>query len=168
LPKVGISPDNLRALIGRIDTLQKRTPAMEPLLTHLSLALNDYPRVELVNINWKIANSLDTGGKVAADARGAAGATPAAPAAAASPPAGVWSVIEISARLPLGMISDQRAQVNLIESFAARLRDPQTDVRILSRPFDIESDKPLKSAGEKSEAQLVDAPKFALRISRSM
>jgi hypothetical protein len=168
LPKVGISPDNLRALIGRIDTLQKRTPAMEPLLTHLSLALNDYPRIELVNISWKIANSLDTGGKVAADARGAAGAAPAAPAAPASPPAGVWSVIEISARLPLGMISDQRAQVNLIESFAARLRDPQTDVRILSRPFDIESDKPLKSAGEKSEAQLVDAPKFALRISRSM
>jgi hypothetical protein len=139
---------------------------MEPLLTHLSLALNDYPRVELVNINWKIANSLDTGGKVAADAKGAT--APAAPAAAASPPAGVWSVIEISARLPLGMISDQRAQINLIESFAARLRDPQTDVRILSRPFDIESDKPLKSAGEKSEAQLVDAPKFALRISRSM
>jgi hypothetical protein len=32
LPKAGISPDNLRALIGRFDTLQKRSPAMEPLL----------------------------------------------------------------------------------------------------------------------------------------
>ena len=34
--------------------------------------------------------------------------------------------------------------------------------------YEAGSDKPLKSAGEKSEAQLVDAPKFALRISRSM
>lgn len=163
LPKVGISPDNLRALIGRIDTLQKRTPAMEPLLNHLSLALNDYPRIELINITWRISNSLDTGGKVATEAAAAAGVMPAG-----TNPAEVWSVIEINARLPLGMISDQRAQINLTESFAARLRDPRTDVRILSRPFDIESDKPLKSAGETGEPQLVDAPKFALRISRPM
>ena len=77
-------------------------------------------------------------------------------------------MIEINARLPLGMISDQRAQIELIESFAARLRDPKTDVRILSRPFDIESDKPLRSANEKAETQLADAPKFALRIARMM
>ena len=77
-------------------------------------------------------------------------------------------MIEINARLPLGMLSEKRAQLELIENFAARLRDPQTDVRILSRPFDIESDKPLKSAGEKAEAQLADAPKFALRIARQM
>jgi hypothetical protein len=38
----------------------------------------------------------------------------------------------------------------------------------LSRPFDIESDKPLKSASDKAEAQLADAPKFALRIARQM
>jgi hypothetical protein len=77
-------------------------------------------------------------------------------------------VIEINARLPLGMLSDQRAQLELIENFATRLRDPRTDVRILSRPFDIESDKPLRSASEKGEAQLADAPKFALRIARQM
>ena len=66
------------------------------------------------------------------------------------------------------MISDRRAQIELIESFAARLRDPKTNVRILSRPFDIESDKPLKSVSEKGEAKLADAPKFALRIARQM
>lgn len=163
LPKVGISPDNLRALIGRFDVLRKRTPAMEPLLNHLSLALNDSPRIELASLAWKIADSLDSGEKVPGGAGGAAGAAPVAAAAG-----GVWAVIEINARLPLGMASDQRAQIEMIESFATRLRDPRTDVRILSRPFDIESDKPLRSAGEKSEAQPADAPKFSLRLARPM
>jgi hypothetical protein len=163
LPKAGISPDNLRALLGRFDVLQKRTPAMEPLLTHLSLALNDNPRIELVRLTWAIADSLDTGEKVTAEIKGAAGTPP--PATAAK---GVWAMIEIDARLPLGMVSDQRAQIELIESFAARLRDPRTEVRILSRPFDIESDKPLKSAREQGETRLADAPKFALRIARQM
>lgn len=162
LPKAGITPDNLRALIGRFDALQKRAPPMEPLLNHLSLALNDNPRIELVDLTWKIADSLDSGEKVAGGAGGAAGAAPAVAAG------DVWSVIDIHARLPLGMVSDQRAQIDLIESFAARLRDPRTDVRILSRPFDIESDKPLRSAGEKGEAHIADAPKFALRIARPM
>ena len=163
LPKAGISPDNLRALIGRFDMLQKRTPAMEPLLIHLSLALNDNPRIELVNLTWKIADNIDTGEKVPAEIKGAPGTPP--PMAAAK---GVWATIEIDARLPLGMVSDQRAQIELIESFASRLRDPRTDVRILSRPFDIESDKPLKSAREQGETRLADAPKFALRIARQM
>ena len=157
LPKVGISPDSLRALLERFDVLQKHTPAMEPLLNHLSLALNENPKIELTGLTWKIADNIDTARNVPT------GATPAAAATG-----GVWAVIEINARLPLGMISDQRAQINLIESFAARLRDPRTDVRILSRPFDIESDKPLKSADEKGEAHLTDAPRFALRISQPM
>ena len=145
--------------------LQKRTPAMEPLLIHLSLALNDSPRIELVNLTWKIADNIDTGEKAPAEIKGATGTPlPAATAAAK----GVWATIEIDARLPLGMVSDQRAQIELIESFASRLRDPRTDVRILSRPFDIESDKPLKSASEQGETRLADAPKFALRIARQM
>jgi hypothetical protein len=157
LPKVGISPDNLRALLERFDVLQKRTPAMEPLLTHLSLALNENPKIELTGLTWKIADNIDTAKNVPT------GATPVAAASGV-----VLAVIEINAQLPLGMISDQRAQIQLIESFAARLRDPRTDVRILRRPFDIESDKPLRSADEKTEAQLTDAPRFALRISQPM
>lgn len=163
LPKVGISPENLRALIARFDVLRKRTPAMEPLLIHLSLALNDHPGIELVSLDWKIADSLDTGEKVPTGARMPPGVPPAA-----ATTAGVWSAIEINAQLPLGMASDRRGQIELIEGFAARLRDSQTNVRILSRPFDIESDKPLKSASEKGGGKLPDAPKFALRIARQM
>ena len=164
LPKINITPDSLRALIGRVETLRQRTPAMEPLLTHLSLALNDSPKIELARLTWKIVDRLDVGQKVPLDAKPGTGATP--PAAAAG--AGSWVTIEIQAQLPLGLVSDQRAQIELIENFAARLRDARTDVQVTSRPFDIESDKSLKSAGEKGEAQVADAPKFALRIARPL
>ncbi|TRZ96879.1 MAG: hypothetical protein D4R84_06335 [Rhodocyclaceae bacterium] len=164
LPKITVSPDNLRALIGRVDTLQQRTPAMEPLLTHLSLALNDYPKIELEHLTWKIVDRLDVGQKISADAKPGTNAAP--PAVAGS--AGSWVTIEIQAQLPLGLASNQRAQIELIENFAARLRDPQTDVKVTGRPFDIESDKSLKSAGEKSDAQQADAPKFSLRIARPL
>lgn len=163
LPKISISPDNLRALTGRVEALQKRAPEMEPLLTHLSLALNDSPRIELTHLTWKIVNRLDAGQKGSADAKRIGAAQPTASASAG---AESWVAIEIQARLPLGMVSDQRAQIELIEGFAARLRDPQTEVQILARPFDIESDKSLRSASESTDAQLADAPKFALRISR--
>jgi hypothetical protein len=161
LPKINLSPDNLRALIGRIDTLQKRAPAFEPLLRHLSLALNETPRIELTHLAWKISNRPDSGQKP--DPKPGTGTAPQAAAGDEN-----WAVIEIKAQLPLGLITDQRAQIELIESFAARLRGPRIDVTVLSRPFDIESDKPLKSADQKGEAQLADAPKFSLRIAHQL
>jgi hypothetical protein len=163
LPKISITPDNLRAVMGRLEALQKRAPAMEPLLQHLSLALNDTPRVELTRLAWKISDRLEGGQKPAEGTKPGAGAAPPGNA-----PAGNWAVVEIQAQLPLGLVTDQRAQIELIESFATRLRDPQTDVKVLSRPFDIESDKPLKSAGGRSDAQLADVPKFSLRLARQM
>ncbi|MCX7156467.1 MAG: hypothetical protein NTW45_08505 [Rhodocyclales bacterium] len=163
LPKISITPDNLRALSGRFEALQKRTPAMEPLLIHVSQALNDNPRIELTQLTWKIVDHLDVGEKAQKDAKQAAGAaTPAAAAAAG------WVTVEIHAQLPLGLVSDQRAQIELIESFAERLRASQTDVRVLRRPFDIESDKPLRSTGKDGEAQPADVPKFAVRIARPL
>jgi len=160
LPKIELTPDKLRALIGRFEALQKRTPALEPLLTHLSLALNDSPRIELSRLTWKIVDQLDVGAKPLPDPKRSASAAPAGTRG--------WVTIEIQAQLPLGLVTDQRAQIELIESFAARLRGPQTDVKILSRPFDIESDKPLRSAGETGGLQAADVPKFSLRIARLM
>jgi hypothetical protein len=163
LPAINITPDKLRALMSSYDALQKRGPAMEPLLIHLSRALNDTPRIELTRLVWKIGDALDAGQKAAADAGRNGVVAPAASAAAKN-----WAVIEIQAQLPVGLGSDQRAQLDLIESFATRLRDAQTDVRVLSRPFDIESDKSLRSHGERTDAQLADVPKFALRIARPL
>jgi hypothetical protein len=162
LPKVNLSPENLRLLIGRYDALQKRNPGLEPLLTHLSLALNENSRIELTRLAWKITDRLDAGDKAAEEAK-RGGTLPAAAGSTAS-----WMVIELQAQLPLGLVTDQRAQIELIEGFAARLRDKQTEVRVLSRPFDIESDKPLKSTGERGDAQAANVPKFSLRIARPL
>jgi hypothetical protein len=122
--------------------------------------MNDSPRIELVRLSWRMSDAADTGSKPAANA--APGAVPGAGAAA------VWLILDVDAQLPLVLVSDQRAQIDLIEGFATRLRDPKTQVRVLSRPFDIESDKPLKSASDASRAQPADVPKFSVRIVRQL
>ena len=135
--------------------------AVEPLLLHLSLALNDTPRIELTRLAWKAADRLDAGTK---PAEGATGTRTAPPGNATES----WAIVEIQAQLPFSLVSDKRAQIELIEGFAARLRDPGTDVRVLTRPFDIESDKPLKNPVETGDVQGADAPKFSLRIARQI
>jgi hypothetical protein len=164
LPQVNLTPDNLRALTGRVEALQKRIPAMEPLLEHLGTAMNESPRIELVRLTWKMADYLDPAGKAQPDARRNAGTVPAAaPATVAG-----WVILELEAQLPLVLVSDRRAQLDLIDSFAARLRNPQTEVKVLSRPFDIESDKPLRSTSDTYQAQAADIPKFSVRIARPL
>lgn len=175
LPKISLAPDQLRALIGRLEMLQKRTPAMEPLLIHLSQALDSNPRIEITHLDWKIVDRLDSGGEQPVGAVPKPGNAPAPrtgkvplplPGAAGNPES--WVTLEIQAHLPLDLLSDRRGQIEMIETFAAGLRIAETNVRILSRPFDIESDKPLRSAGEVGRTDLASAPKFALRIARPM
>lgn len=157
LPKVNLTPDNLRALASRYDALQKRLPLLEPMLAHLGQAMSENPRIELGRLTWRLADSPDAAANVASAPR---------PAAAGSPTGG-WMVVEIEAQLPLVLVSDQRAQLELIDHFAERLRSAKTDVRILSRPFDIESDKSLRSAGD-ARALGGEVPKFSLRLARPL
>ncbi|MBN8473557.1 hypothetical protein [Sulfuritalea sp.] len=164
LPKINLTPENLRALTGRHEALQKRMPAMTPLLTHLGRALNESPRIELVRLSWKLADVLDA----AAPAPGSAASGTSAPPAVVPAVGAGWAILELEGQLPLVMVSDQRAQIELIENFASRLRDAKTDVRVLSRPFDIESDKPLRSASDANKAQPAAEPKFSLRIARTL
>jgi hypothetical protein len=164
LPKINLTPDNLRALTARYEALQKRMPGMQPLLAHLGRAMNESPRIELVRLSWKMTDVLDTAAPAAASAgSGTSAPPPVTPAVGTG-----WMVLELEAQLPLVLVSDQRAQLELIENFATRLRDPKTDVKVLSRPFDIESDKPLRSASDASKAQPAAVPKFSMRIARAL
>lgn len=168
LPKVSLSPENLRALLARFEALEKRAPGLEPLLVHLSQALNDNPRVELSRLHWQLTDRPDAARPE--DNRRPPGAATAAPVPVAGPAtAGSWMVLEVQAQLPLGLVPDQRAQLDLIEALATRLRDARTQVRVLTRPFDIESDKPLKSTGgDGGDTPAAAAPKFSLRVSRAL
>lgn len=163
LPQANVSPDNLRALIGRYEALQKRSPGLEPLLIHLSQALNDMPKVELLSLDWKISSSLDVGQKL-----GAGGTAPAPLAAGNTDGTAAWTVLKLQAQLPPGLNADLRAQKNLIDAFAARLQNPQTTVQILAMPFDAESGKALKSLAEAGNERSGLAPQFSLLIARPL
>ena len=164
LPKVSLTPDNLRTLTKRVDAVRQRIPGIEPLLVHLSQALNAQPRIELTRLNWRLADRLDAPAGKPEEAKPRLGAGAAAVAVAAAP----WTILEVDAQLPIGLASDQRAQLELVEGFAARLRDAKTDVKITDRPFDIESDKAIKSASDRGDTQPVEVPRFSLRIARQL
>jgi hypothetical protein len=156
LPKVALTPDNLRGLIARYDELQKRNPNMAPTLLHLSHALTEMPKIDLVRIDWK------TGGESTVGAAN----TPQTAATTVVSGGPVLDSLDVTAQLPLGLTNDLRAQLALLEAFTARLRSAQFDVRITSMPFEIESAKPLRSRVEQLAAQNIQAPKFSLRIIR--
>ena len=161
LPQIPIATDNLRALVGRYEELLKSSPGPEPMYQRLSTALKDFPRIELERLNWTVASRID-------DAFANPGGDKPAPAPAqtAATPAGSFAVVDILATLPLAMANDHRGQIDLINGFADRLRtDPAIQVRILSRPFDAESGKALKSSGGSATAEM---PKFSLRVAQKL
>jgi len=170
LPKTNITPENLRALMARYETLQKRTTDPTPLLTHLSQALDATPQVELVTLDWKIETTLNNALKVGA------GDTPPNPpprsgnvSADINPASsGPWATLKIEARLPLALATDMRKQKAIIDTFVQRLQNPQTKVQLLSMPFDIESGKPLKSIQETSDGLSEAASMFSLIIAQPL
>lgn len=142
LPKVPLTTENLRALTDRYEELLKRGGGPEPTYVRLSQALQDSPKIDLVRLDWSIVSSP-------------AGAPPAG---------GPFVVADVFGQLPIGLARDHRAQMEAIDAFADRLRagSDVREVRILSRPFEVESGKSLKSVGE--AAGRMEAPKFSLRL----
>jgi hypothetical protein len=163
LPKAGISPDNLRALIGRFEALQQAHPAdgyaaatPEPRAERLSPDRTFQPELENCRqhrCRRKVPAALSGCGRGSAGRsrrRGLDSDRDQCPTAA-------------------GHAQRKARPARIDRKFRrAAARPADRRPRYSSRPFDIESDKPLKSAGEKAEAQLADAPKFALRIARQM
>lgn len=149
LPRIPLSSDHLRELTDRFEALARRSPGLEPMLLQLSQALATAPKVELTRLDWRLTGRPD-------DAP--AGGTPAGADAG-----GPFVVLDVFARLPVGMVSDHRAQLETINGLAATLRSrPGLQVRVLKLPFEVESGKSLRSSGE-SAAQ-VEAPAFSLRV----
>ena len=169
LPKTSITPDNLRALMNRYESLEKHTADPTPLLTHLSRALDDAPQIELVNLDWKIEAALNPAMSnaqniLSASPNGAGDTTHTVDATGSGP----WATLNIQAKLPLGLSTNMRAQKKLIDTFAHRLQDSQTSVQLLNMPFDIESGKSLKSMQEADDERNESAPVFSLIIARPL
>lgn len=169
LPKIDLSPDNLRTLMNRYAELEKYSPEMTPLLAHLSHALDDMPQIELLDIDWEIAPQLKVGaGETAPTTAITAAMTAATPGSGAAPAAGPWAALTLHAQLPPTLTADLRAQKNLIDAFAKHLQDPRTTVRVLAMPFEVESAKPLKSLTETDAARGGQTTRFSLLIARPL
>lgn len=159
-PPMPTGTDNLRAVINRYDDIEKRSAPLEPLYLSISGGLQDAPRVEVERIDWLLSANPDAGTQTQDTHK---------PAAAPSEKDGgsMHAIAVVHGTLPASMGSDQRGQLDAINSFAAALRkDASLKVAILRLPFDIESGKSLKSGGD--AALGATQPKFTVHISRKL
>ena len=159
LPPVSISYDSLRVLTDRFEALAKRSPGPEPMLEHISLALNKSPKVDLTKLDWWIANSPDE--------TPVAGGGTTRPSTAGGPvtAGGGYAVVTIQAQLPLSMVSDHRSQLDTVNAFAEVLRGPDIQVQVVTLPFETESGKSIRST---DASGLVDPPRFVLKMARKL
>lgn len=156
LPKVAISMDDLRALIDREQLLTRRSPGPEPLLQQVSRGLGKVPAVELVKLQWRLANSPH---EVASSATVSVPA--AIPAGAQPPSTGNYAIADLQVQLPISMAVDHRSQLEAINGFVAAMSSPQIQVTVIALPFETESGKSIRS-GE--TAANTEPPKSSLRL----
>jgi hypothetical protein len=147
LPKTSVTPDELRAITDRSDLLARRAPGIEPALQHLSRGLTQVPQVDLISLDWRLADSPDGGQATAATKTSGDGS---------------YVTMDVQAQLPLAMASDYRAQLDTVSSLVSALKTDGYDVRVQALPFETESGKLLKS--DAVSAVHAEAPKFAFRM----
>jgi hypothetical protein len=162
-PPMPTSTENLRAVVGRFEDLERRSASLEPLLQSISRALDNVPKADVERIQWQLGGNPDDGTGSSSDAR--KGTAPVAPG---DKPAGaMYAIAQVHGLLPASMAADQRGQIETVNAFANGLRQDKTlKVAILRMPFDIESGKSLKSTedAERGLSQL----KFVIQVSRKL
>lgn len=163
LPQIALGPDDLRSAITGFEHLQKRSDGFNPLLAHLGKALSEMPAIELLKLDWSLTQHF--AGKAAIPATSATPATPATGTPAVKPIA--WHILDIEGRLPATMASDQRAMIELIDRFAARLQRDGVEVLLTKRPIDVESAKSYKSGAQATDPEAA-TPHFSLRIGKGI
>lgn len=149
LPEVPLSTENLRALTTRYEDLLRRGVGPAPLFIPLSHALRDSPEIDLMRLEWRLAHRPDAASE-SGDGRSNGGP---------------FAVATLFGQLPAALVDNHRAQMDAIDALADRLRT-QTgilEVTVLSRPFEVDSGKPLKSGGDASDGR-AGTPKFSLRV----
>jgi hypothetical protein len=159
LPPMPLTADNLRAVMNRFDSLEKRSPPIEATYQEISRALQDSPRVDLSRIDWLVSANPDDSPQNAARP---VGISPSAAAAQATG-TGFYAIADIQGVLPVAMLNDNGAMLDTVNNFADNLRAiDQMQVRIMRMPFDVESGKTLKSGDVASTN--ISAPSFSVRI----
>ncbi len=156
LPKTQLTTDNLRALSASFEQINRRSLGPTPMLAHLSEALEVMPSVTLQKVEWKLADKLDSGKN-----------TVSAVSSLTQPDGtGGWGLMDVHAQLPIAIASNQRKQIEVVESLATRLRADNVAVDIVRLPVDIESGKAFKR-GQAGGEQLETVPTFQIRLTKA-
>lgn len=157
LPPAPMALNPLRALVDRYEALLKVSPGPEPLYRHLGQSMPHFPQIELDRLDWRLVNRI-------ADADSTPGSAAAAEPGRRS--GGPFAVVDIYAHLPPTLATDRRAQYDVIDAFAVRLRhNNDIEVRTLSLPFDTASNKVLRSDDDRAGDAV---PRFALRVAAEL
>ncbi|HUW38337.1 MAG TPA: hypothetical protein VMV91_13515 [Rhodocyclaceae bacterium] len=141
-PSLPIDDGRQRAVVERLDRLDRQAATLEPMFQRISRALEAVPGVSIERIDWSVNDS-----------------------AAEGKPGGV--ITEMVARLPAELASDPRAQLDAIGRFSAVLRlDQAVAVSSLALPLEIGSSHSLKGGSEpdSNPGLRQDAPQFSLRL----
>jgi hypothetical protein len=155
LPQLPISTEDVRELVNRFEELARRSPLLETTLIPLSRALDATPGIEIQRIDWKLSDKLPV-------------STAQVSGAYKQPPLTVsgsyFVVAEVDAQLPVALLNDHRAMLELINRFATELAKEQSlGLQMMQLPFDVESGKTIKSSADTPVSQ-AEAPKFAFRL----
>lgn len=151
-PQLGIDNDTLRRLTDQHTALgqQQRHPGQA--FQRLGRILERMPAIILDRIDWQI------GRKVAGSASGNADNTLAID--------GHGETTIIHGHVQLAPTASTREVLALFGEFVERLRqDPDSTVRILQQPFDMESGRPLRGGNDAGEAG--QPQPFAVEINRT-
>ena len=155
LPQLPINTEDMRTLVARFEDMANRSPLLETTLIPLSHALDATPGIELQRIDWQLTDKLPTPTTME---------TGSLKQPSLSISGSYYVVAEIQAQLPVALINDHRAMLQLINQFVAELDKQKTlGVQMTQLPFDVESGKTIKSSDDASSNQ-AEAPKFSLRL----
>ena len=159
LPTLPINTDDMRTLVTRFEDLAKRSPLLETTLIPLSHALDATPGIELQRIDWKLVDTMPTAPELVS------GAFKQPPLAISG---NYFAVAEIQAHLPVAMVDDHRAMLQLLNQFVAELsREKTLGIQITQLPFDVESGKTIQSSDDASMSQ-AEAPVFSFRLIQAL
>ena len=156
LPKIKLTPDNLRAVIIRYQELMQHAIGPTPLLAHLSVALEAMPAVNLQSLEWTLGDRA-TGASAVANTSVLQTKTPAK----------VVTTLDVLARLPISMALDQRLQIETVNTLTTRLRTEAVHVSIIKSPVDVESGKALKRVAS-DNTRPSGPPEFTIRLTTTL
>jgi hypothetical protein len=151
-PPIPTDTETLRRIIDRYVALEKRSVSPDGLFREISRAIDAAPAAELDSIDWQVGGDASSASSAGQGSAAVAGDSEA---------------VIVRGTLRLGASASARQMLNAFNVLLEALKaNPQLQVAVLQRPFDIESAKSLKGGDTTVED---NAPRsFAVQVSRKL